>query len=258
MGYFSIRVNVVAVWLKMFGAFIFSSGFFGCCGARQSHLLLVCTLAVFLSLLLGAQLVAVFLVLILHDKVVNYMTEALLATMSSYSRRSDVTVAWDQTQKQFNCCGTTAFTDWQHVQLPLPTNVSGYVMNIHQHSVISVPDSCCVERWLDCGWNVLGAGSTQSTSTSTSSSSSSSTSSSYSSLSTADMNISNIHTDACTTAILTWLEENSLVIVLTGLLLVLIQLTGIVLACSLARNIRDQCRRPARWPPANEILKTSS
>ena len=43
MGFVSISVNPVALWFKIFGAFTFSSGFFGCCGARKSHFFVVCT-----------------------------------------------------------------------------------------------------------------------------------------------------------------------------------------------------------------------
>jgi len=68
---------------------------------------------------------------------------------------------------QFECCGTTNFTDWKVADLfpqddenGVLSNGSSSIIGIHGNGSrsLSVPDSCCVDL-LDhagCGWRVVG------------------------------------------------------------------------------------------------------
>jgi len=73
---------------------------------------------------------------------------------------------WNVTTAQFECCGTTNFTDWSvadlfpHDDHSVPSNSSSSSSSVLGNGrwSLSVPDSCCVEL-LDhagCGWSVIG------------------------------------------------------------------------------------------------------
>ena len=70
------------------------------------------------------------------------------------------------TISQFECCGTTNFTDWHVTDLSQLNDDDGVASNDSSSSggghgngswSLSVPDSCCVEllEQVGCGWSVM-------------------------------------------------------------------------------------------------------
>jgi len=70
----------------------------------------------------------------------NLIEQGFMETQKDYTnnRNDVVTVTWDDMQKNFNCCGTTNYTTW---------SVSPYMSRNN-----SVPDSCCKDFKLGCGY----------------------------------------------------------------------------------------------------------
>lgn len=56
------------------------------------------------------------------------LSQQLTLGLARYNRSAGVRIAWDQTQKQFACCGVHNYTDWS-----MP------------------PDSCCIHIIPGCG-----------------------------------------------------------------------------------------------------------
>lgn len=66
----------------------------------------------------------------LKIKFQDSLSEQLTLGLQRYNRSAGVRMAWDQTQKQFGCCGVHNFTDWN-----IP------------------PDSCCIQVFPGCRLN---------------------------------------------------------------------------------------------------------
>jgi len=66
---------------------------------------------------------------------------------------------------QFECCGTTNFTDWRVTDIAppnddgVPSNSSSSNSSVLSNGnwSLSVPDSCCIElvEHVGCGWRVM-------------------------------------------------------------------------------------------------------
>lgn len=103
-------------------------GFVGYCGAIRENYCLTVTFAVLLALLLLAETGIAIAAYALHEPLHKALIEQLSVGMERYSRSKGVAVAWDQVQRQMQCCGLHNSTDWSPM----------------------APDSCCIHFHPGC------------------------------------------------------------------------------------------------------------
>lgn len=237
-GFVYIPVNPVGIALIAVGVFIFATGFFGCCGVRRTHYCAVVTCAVLLGTLLIVQVAAVILAVIFDAQVTTFVQSWLLSTMPDYRSAETVKASWDQLHRQFKCCGTINFTDWEVADLS-PRDDDGVLSNsssvrssggVHGNDEswsLSVPDSCCMDILEDvgCGWGVMNK---------------------------AESRLNKIHTEGCVTKFLLWIEDNGTAIIVFFVCIVAVQTTGVLLTWSLARNIHSELTRYRRGRNDND------
>ncbi|KHN76951.1 CD63 antigen [Toxocara canis] len=110
------------------GALCALLGFLGCCGAIRENYCLTVSFAVLLALVLLVETAAAIAAYALHEPLQASLSQQLTLGLARYNRSAGVTIAWDQTQIQFACCGVHNHTDW-----------------------ITPPDSCCMHLSPGCG-----------------------------------------------------------------------------------------------------------
>ncbi|EAT43416.1 AAEL005136-PA [Aedes aegypti] len=74
----------------------------------------------FVVLFLGTVLGYIF-----RDRATESFREILYDSMSLYGRRRMMTISWDMTQEELQCCGVESFVDWRD----------------------RIPDSCCQDDY---------------------------------------------------------------------------------------------------------------
>ncbi|KAM3720331.1 CD63 antigen [Dirofilaria immitis] len=97
-------------------------GFLGCCGAIRENYCLTVSFAVLLTLVLTIETAIAIAAYALQEPLQASLSQQLTLGLQRYNRSAGVRIAWDQTQKQFACCGVHNYTDWN-----IP------------------PDSCCIQ-----------------------------------------------------------------------------------------------------------------
>ncbi|VDN83931.1 unnamed protein product [Brugia pahangi] len=109
------------------GALCSLLGFLGCCGAIRENYCLTVSFAVLLTLVLTIETAIAIAAYALQEPLQASLSQQLTLGLQRYNRSAGVRMAWDQTQKQFACCGVHNFTDWN-----------------------TPPDSCCIKVLPDC------------------------------------------------------------------------------------------------------------
>lgn len=141
---FSSSAGPAGIFIIVVGGVVFLVSFFGCAGAINNNYCMVVTYGVLLLLLLIAEIAGVITGFVLKDKVKDTILEKMKESMELYQdEKPEVTDTqlWNETQREFKCCGTTGYRSW---------NASK-----DMNSTRSVPDSCCKEVTKDCGQNLL-------------------------------------------------------------------------------------------------------
>merc|ERR1712240_985556 len=116
------------------GLIIFLVAFFGCCGAwkKASGLLLI--YIIIISLLIIFQLVVVIVVATSSNSVANTVKDNMLKIVKQYDEDETGKDALDALQKNFKCCGSESWKDFE----------GSYWWNNTKESGEYVPESCCV------------------------------------------------------------------------------------------------------------------
>lgn len=123
------------IFLIIVGGIIFVIAFFGCCGAWMEKRWMINTYAVFLGIILvaqiGAGIAAYMLKGDLNTEVVNNMNKGMM----NYGKEGSdgVTHTWDLVQSKLHCCGVEGMDDW-------------HVNRNDTYGKGETPDSCCVNE----------------------------------------------------------------------------------------------------------------
>ncbi|CAD5207579.1 unnamed protein product [Bursaphelenchus okinawaensis] len=102
-------------------------GFLGCCGAIRENYCLTVSFAILLALLLLTETAAAIAAYALHEPLHEALINQLTQGLENYDKSRGVAMAWDQTQRELECCGVNNSTDWS-----------------------TVPDSCCTHFHVGC------------------------------------------------------------------------------------------------------------
>jgi len=132
------------IFIIIVGGVIFVVAFFGCCGAWKENKCMIYTYAVFLVLILIAQIGAGIAAYMLKGDLDTEVEKNMIEGMDNYGKSDfgGVTDTWDIVQKNLKCCGVQDKNDW----------------NIHRNDTFGepglTPDSCCEAGQVkDCGKN---------------------------------------------------------------------------------------------------------
>lgn len=124
-----------AIALVVVGALAFLTGFFGCCGAIRENTCMLQTYAVILAMLVILQVAAGIAGIVFRNRISEEIGGSMNKTVQELYRfngTDETTLAFDLTQKEFKCCGSEGFADWQ---------TSSWRKSSGQQPV---PLSCCV------------------------------------------------------------------------------------------------------------------
>jgi len=118
------------IFIIIVGCVIFVVAFFGCCGAWRESRCLIFTYAVFLLIILVAQIGAGIAAYMLKGDLSTEVSKKMNEGMQHYGEKGfeGVTDTWDIVQKNLHCCGVQAPKDW-------------YTEGTFSNG--TVPDSCC-------------------------------------------------------------------------------------------------------------------
>jgi CD63 antigen len=128
------------IFIIIVGGVIFVVAFFGCCGAWKENKCMIYTYAVFLVLILIAQIGAGIAAYMLKGDLDTEVNKNMIDGMDNYGKEgyNGVTDTWDIVQKNLKCCGVEGKSDWFKHNI---TTADGFT-----------PDSCCEGgQKEDCG-----------------------------------------------------------------------------------------------------------
>lgn len=139
---FSSSASSAGIFIIVVGAVVFLVSFFGCAGAINNNYCMVVTYGLLLIILLLAEIAGVITGFVLKDKIRDTVEREMFLSQVVYRKPETnetipATVAWDNTQEKFECCGTTGPKSW---------NASTTYWEQK-----SVPDSCCMKVEDKCG-----------------------------------------------------------------------------------------------------------
>jgi len=122
------------IFIIIVGGVIFVVAFFGCCGAWKESRCLIYTYALFLAVILVAQIGAGIAAYMLKGDLNTEVQKKMSSGMEHYQQEgfSGVTDTWDIVQKNLHCCGVKEPADWTTNRPDIFPNESR-------------PDSCCKE-----------------------------------------------------------------------------------------------------------------
>lgn len=126
-------VNTPVVFMIV-GGVIFVIAFFGCCGAWKKSECMIYTYAVFLLIVLLAEIGAGIAAYVMHGDLETEMETNMKNGMTHYNTTGyeGVTNTWDILQGKLKCCGVKAPEDWADKGK-------------------NMPDSCCEKDVKGCG-----------------------------------------------------------------------------------------------------------
>jgi len=124
------------ILIIILGCVIFVIAFFGWMGAWKESSCMIYTYAVFLAIILIAELGAGIAAFALKGDLKNVIEDKMTEGMMNYNKEGHEGVqnAWDVLQTDLGCCGSNNYTDWA------ATLGNG-----------NVPDSCCKDDTKGCG-----------------------------------------------------------------------------------------------------------
>ncbi|XP_076874814.1 CD63 antigen [Brachyhypopomus gauderio] len=129
--------SAAPIVLIVIGAVIFLVSFFGCCGAWKENYCMITMFAIFMSVVIIAEIATAIAAYVFRDKLTKVVGTGLKDMISQYNNNTDIKKSLDDLQHELKCCGAVNYNDWASFRLD-------------KHSV---PDSCCIKVTKDCGVN---------------------------------------------------------------------------------------------------------
>ncbi|XP_048872610.1 CD63 antigen [Brienomyrus brachyistius] len=127
--------SAAPIVLIVVGFVIFFVSFFGCCGAWKENHCMVTTFAVFLSIIILAEIGIAIAGYVFRGKLNDILDDQLKDLIIKYNSSKEIRKTMDSLQTDLKCCGLNSSSDWKTY---LPDGNS-------------VPDSCCKNQTAGCG-----------------------------------------------------------------------------------------------------------
>ncbi|KAL6066313.1 hypothetical protein STEG23_033451 [Scotinomys teguina] len=128
--------SLLPVVINAVGTFLFLLAFVGRCGTCKENYCLMITFAIFLSLIMLVEVAVAIAGYVFRDKVESEFNKSFQQQMQNFLKDNKTALVLDGLQKEFGCCGTNNYTDWE--------NITGMAKD-------RVPDSCCINITVGCG-----------------------------------------------------------------------------------------------------------
>lgn len=144
MDFFGERYETPAIGIIILGGIILIISFFGCCGAKRENVFMLRVFAGLMVLTLILEFAAAITVAVMRPNIEELVKKNMNDTMKKYGEpKNTITEAWDNLQENYDCCGTTNYTDWSTTAYSTNSTVNG------------VPDSCCKIVETGCGHGIF-------------------------------------------------------------------------------------------------------
>ncbi|XP_076234097.1 uncharacterized protein LOC143179014 [Calliopsis andreniformis] len=104
------------------GAIIFFIAFFGCCGAVRENYCMIVTFTSLLVIVFILELSGGISGYVLRARAGTIIESKMMDTMSIYKNNTEIQLIWDNLQRDFDCCGTNAASDWINTLDGLPVS----------------------------------------------------------------------------------------------------------------------------------------
>lgn len=189
-----------AIVLIVGGSIVLIIAFFGCFGAVRENYCMIVTFTALLCLVFVLEIAVAIAVFATRDQLQSVVTKSLKDSVPNYYYDDDITIFWDQVQKEISCCGAENYTDWE----------DNNYLRLNESD--GVPGSCCKNH----GCQVQGLAKA--------------------SFDEADKVI---FTKGCVSNIDPWVIKNIVIIGGVAIGLTFLQILGIILASCLATGIRQ-------------------
>lgn len=215
-------LRAAAIIIVVVGSVMIVIGFLGCCGSCCENATCLFIFASVLVILVMGQVATGILVGIYYDPLVNSVSEMMNETLKNHYFGSwastPETVAWDQLQVEFSCCGVAGPSDWVgswwHTNLTNGTEPTW-----------PVPATCCVLINSDHK-NPIPLNS------------------SLCSVAASNLSANHreiyLHTQGCEAKFHHWVSSHLAIIIGVAIGLIAIQVFEIIVSCCLALEIRNK------------------
>ncbi|XP_050418018.1 CD63 antigen [Patella vulgata] len=131
------------ILLIIVGVIIFGIAFFGCCGAVKENYCLVMTFAVLLSIIFILEIAGGIAGFVLKDQLDKEVKDVLNKKIKDYKKNDTAAVeAFDELQREFECCGVKDKTDWSGSTIPASCCVKGTETGNTCPSDKAYPEGC--------------------------------------------------------------------------------------------------------------------
>lgn len=135
-----VSASGAPILVTAIGVIVFLVAFFGCCGAWKENFCMLTVFAIFMMVIIIAEIAAAILGYIYRGKVTNVVQDSLADMISNYNTSSqEFRDAVDQLQQSLKCCGVNSSADWRSYSTEGNT----------------VPDSCCITSTSGCGQGAM-------------------------------------------------------------------------------------------------------
>lgn len=188
-------ISSTAYVLIGFGGVVFLVGFLGCLGGIKQWKWALGMYIFFLVIIFLGEFSGGIMAAVYKSKVTDELGTTLKKSIAEYKNSSIIKDAWDAVQETIHCCGVTSYKDYKDYA--------------HFNATVSVPESCCRGKYVDC-YTEASNNATKS----------------YKSL----------NTEGCLNSLQDQLKSNLSIIIGVAIGIAMIQLLGILLACKSCRS----------------------
>lgn len=107
------------------GAVIFFIAFMGCCGIIRESKCMMITYAVFLLILLVAEIAIAVGIATHQDQMKSALEEGMLKSIDEFRTNTEVQNVWNAMQDNLKCCGARNWQDWSGAGISTPGSCCG-------------------------------------------------------------------------------------------------------------------------------------
>jgi len=183
-------------------------GFFGCCGAIRENYCMTMTFAVLLGVIFIVECAVGIAGYVLHNDLETIVSEQMQSGMRNYNQTSyeGLSIAWDEIQIRFHCCGVANYTDWSRADKYMANN--------------DLPDSCCRRVTRSCGEHQRDGQSVRVAFAD-------------------DADTSSVFTQGCVGQMQAWVKDNVTLVGCFGAGICAVQLMVMLVSCCFSKQLSD-------------------
>ncbi|CAH8564709.1 unnamed protein product [Heterobilharzia americana] len=106
------NVKGLVIFIIILGCVVFLLGFLGFCGACTKNVCCLTMYAIFLSVIVAAEIGAGIAAVVLKEDVKQHFAAVVKSSISEYSNNPELKKLLDKIQSEFKCCGSQSSADY--------------------------------------------------------------------------------------------------------------------------------------------------